>query len=270
MYAHCWRTVGELGSCCHVHSFEHPCEVTITALRGGDLATACRDGVLRCWELSSGTLSRSHAAHCTEGASTDVFGLVWLDAHTLLSGGADRTLQRWCNATGARVDILRGTSACSTLAIDAELGLVAAPQRDRSVALLEAPTLRTARRLVGFPRPVLTAAIGGGRVACAGMGGCIFVWDARSGGLLHSLEHAASATYALALLGGELLLSGACGETCVRVWHMRRGATVGRLHRPSGGKGSMCALAVHGRVVLGGDNASSVPQIWQAHVCHSK
>ena len=279
-----WR-IAPHGSCGMAHTLAHPTEIACAALspedeEGKHVATACRDGSLRVWTLPAGELAvEMDGAHGgaagRDGAgpvamsATDVFGLVWLDARTLLSAGTDRALRRWCARTGSCLQSLCGTAACSALAVDRALGLVASPQRDHAVALLACDTLDCARTLHGHTRPIMAVALGGGLVACAGMGGLITCWDAHSGACTRTLSYRAAGTYALALLGGDagsgaLLLSGGCGETCVRVWSLRHGALVARLHRPHGGSGSVCALAVHGARVLSGDNAASMPQLWEA------
>ena len=80
------------------------------------------------------------------------------------------------------------------------------------MALLDATTLACTRRLLGHSRPILTVAIGDASVACAGMGGCIRVWDATSGQCTCTLEYKSAGTFAVRLIGNELLLSGGCGE----------------------------------------------------------
>ena len=274
MSATVWR-ITSLGPCQHVHTLAHDSAVTCSALQlqpgGCLLATACRSGFLRLWDLPSGKLTQTIDAHSDEDTPTDVFGLVWTGVNTLLSAGVDGTLQQWSTVGKAECVLARlDANACAALAYDGALGLVASPQRDYSVALLDEGTLACRRRLLGHSRPILTVAIGDESVACAGMGGSIRVWNATTGQCTCTFEYKSAGTFAVRLIGNELLLSGGCGETCVRVWGLRRGKLIARLNRPNGGAGSVCALAAHrselGAFVLSGDNATNAPQLWEA-VC---
>ena len=89
-----------------------------------------------------------------------------------------------------------------------------------------------------------------------------------------------------------MLVSGGCGETCVRVWRLKAplaessagtpadstsssdgdvserveaeaaGQVVARLNRPDGGGGSPCVLAFDGERVVSGDGAVCMPACW--------
>ncbi len=265
---HVWR-VPKFGACECVHALPHPSEVTCVALRpgGAHLATACRSGELRLWCLDAG---RPHG-RAPSPHDGDVFGLVWLGPHALLSGGTDRTLRRWCARAERALSVEADTPAVSALAYDAQLGLVASPRRDYSIALLAAPAgagaLECRALLVGHTRPVLAVAFGAGssRVVSGGCGGTIRVWDATTGLCTATLAHGSPGTYALAL-HGDTLVSGECDEACARVWSVSAGRVVARLHKTTGGGGSVCALAIAGAAerVACGDNVSNCPHVWEA------
>jgi WD40 repeat protein len=276
--AHIWRSIDAWRPWRQTHSLAHPAEISCTAIQPSDgghqlLATACRDGCLRVWTLETGELVHECDAHGSDGASRDIFALVWLSAHELLSGGSDRTLQRWSVDEPIRcLQRLDGTAAIAALSYDGDeastsFGLVASPQRDHSIVLLAASTLEQQHACVTpnkDARPLLTVAIANGIVVGGGMGGCIRVWDAMTAKCTRTITYGASATYALVLLGGEILLTGGAGELCVRVWRLQDGECVARLHRPTGGCGSVCALAADGAHVVSGDNASCLPRLWEA------
>ena len=285
--AHLWR-LASYGSCRSLQFFSHDDDVGCVAIRpdGRQLATACRGGGLYLWSLDGATNSCRTAeplAWALPEHDGDVFALTWIDVDTLLSGGTDRMLRCWCIKTHALLSEQRGSLAVAALACDVD-GWVASAQRDNSIALLSGkrgPDMLTVhKRLVGHTKPVLAVAIGGGRVASGGCGGGIRLWDVTSGQCTALL--ASPTTYALGLHGRGMLVSGGCGETCVRVWQLKdavsgrevggddlstpsataSGRVVARLNRPEGGGGSPCALALDGDRVVSGDSAVGVPICW--------
>ena len=297
-FAHLWIPCKHGGTCKHAISLAHDDdEVVCVAIRpnGLGLATACRSGEIRVWDL--GDIGEAASSWEEAPAHTgDVFALVWTDEDTLLSGGVDRVLRSSSfREAGAAQTLIerRDTSSVVALAFDAQLKLVASPQRDYSIHLLSSASageLETRTRLIGHTRPVLAVAIGGGRVASGGCGGCIRLWSASSGECTAKL--ASPATYALGLHGESMLVSGGCGETCVRVWRLKAplaessagtradstsssdgdvserveaeaaGQVVARLNRPDGGGGSPCVLALDGERVVSGDGAVCMPASW--------
>lgn len=243
------------------HSLEHPDNVTCVALRSDAnlIATGCMDGLLRLWTLDDGMLVSEFDAH--EG---HVFALLWLNECELLSGGFDRSLQRWdVRHGGTCLQCQSDSAATSALAFDEHgSGLVVSPRRDRAVALLSRSTLECTMLLSGHTRPVLAVAVGGSaKIASGGCGGELRVWNALTGQCLHSLDAGGPGTYALAI-HGNALITGTCGEACLRVWSLRTGEVVTRLNRPTGGNGSFCTVAVDGDLLIGGDNMSQLPSVW--------
>ena len=290
--AQVWQaTSRQLGPYKHLHSLSHgDDEVTCLALRPGgrqssdpqQIATACRGGALFLWDLPSGAIvhefSSGGAADDEGGALVnDIFGIVWTEPDVLLSGGA-RELHRWSATSGSRLSVKDDCQSVVSLAYDPELDLVASPQVDFSVWLLAADSLECKHVMVGHTRPVLAVAIGGGRVASAGCGGSIRIWDAHTGACTATLcvqlaRGQRPAVCALAIRD-DVLVSGACGEMCVRMWRLSEsddrsddggGRVVARLHRPTGGSRltSVCALAFDGDRVASGDTAASIPALWE-------
>lgn len=276
--AHIWSLSDHL--CSYVHDLQHDAAVSRVALRPGSgelLATASRDGALSIWTTSDCALQERWLAH--EG---DIFGLVWTDRETVLSGGVDRSLRRWSSRGGGGEQMeqqlnnkdsaawkcmqsVENSSAGVALALDAKLNLVASPSKDYSIALRDATTLDCHRQLVGHTKSVMTVAAGSGVVASGGLGKDVRVWDASLGTCIAVLMQL-SATCALAVHGG-LLFVGACGATSVSVWHVSEGRTLARLNSPSGGsgriRGGVCAIVTNGRQCVSGNIGVGVPSFWQ-------
>ena len=132
--------------------------------------------------------------------------------------------------------------------------------RDFAIALHAADSLEVQQRLLGHTRPVLSVALGGCRVVSGGCDG-IRIWCLPRGECIGHMLCGGPA-FALALHGATLL-SGACGETGVRVWDVHAQKLVGRLNGGSAGAiGSVCALACDGQRAASGVNAGFVPQLW--------
>lgn len=259
-----WRA-DRLGTCEPAFSLLHADSVSCVATntRIGKVATASMDGCLRLWSLHDGELASEVSAH-----DGDVLSLLWVSGTELLSGGLDRMLKHWNVLNPADLQCTQAICddlVTSTIAFDAYLGLIACPftsAHRATIGLLSADRLEITLRCHGSTRPILAVAIGGGFAAGGGFGGEILVWDAVTGIHLSSLATSVPCTYALAI-HGYTLISGSCNETCVRVWSLRSGRVVTRLHRPTGGQGSFCTLSFDGQRIVGGDNCSPRPTLWQ-------
>ncbi|EOD07594.1 hypothetical protein EMIHUDRAFT_121092 [Emiliania huxleyi CCMP1516] len=261
-----WRRGSRLGE---PLALQHSDEVSCLALDGSRLASGCRDGTIRLFDLSvaetaaeaaaGATLAHRHSTGEDDGAA--VLCLVFPRAGSLLTGGADRRLRLWKTDSGLAAAGAVAVEA-ATPALAAADGLVVSPAADHSLELRDADSLAFRGALVGHARPVLAVAMAPGRVVSGGGDGRLCVWALRAccgeagvaGECLYELTSGRGRVPVLAL-EGDLLLAAGGGTEGVCVWDLAGGRCAARLGRRFGGgtRGSVSALALSGRGAVLGD-----------------
>ena len=226
-----------------------PGPVTVATVSADDkwAATASSDNVVRLWNLADGQPGKTFAGH-TAAVTSLVFSA---DGAKLISAGQDQTIRVWSVADGAalaRIDtpapvgsltmtpdgakIISGhadkfirqwsvpaaakpltqpASAPPTLAVSPDKKLLAIPEADGKIKLLDLATGQIAKELAGHVGAVNSAKFGanGAKLISGGADGTVRVWDVATGQLVVTLFSGAAPVQHVALnAAGTLAAAG--------------------------------------------------------------
>ncbi|GAB2730652.1 WD40 repeat domain-containing protein [Kitasatospora kifunensis] len=208
------------------------------------LAAAGQDGVIRVWDVASGTQLHLLVGHVGPVAALAVLSLG--DQAVLASGGADRRIRLWDLATGQPVAELDGHTATVTGLAFTELAdrpVLASCALDGTVRTWD---VRRAEALHGWPvgeewlTGIVAVASGAGPVlVVAQQNGRLSRWVAATGSTLGEFTVPGAAAHPVtALAGGELtgrpVLAAGYGDGTLRLWDAGIGVELYAL-APDGG-----------------------------------
>jgi WD40 repeat protein len=222
------------------------------------------DGLLRLWDLSSGTCLRTFEGHTGRVRSVDIGP----DGRIALSGSADGTLRLWEVATGRCLHTLAGhADEVETVRLrpDGRAGLSGSD--DRTVKLWDVVTGTCLRTFAGHTdqvRAVRFSPDGGSVYSGGGFDRTIRHWDVASGRCVRTLEGHTGAVQTLAIgPAGRQLVSAAVGyaDNAIRLWHLDDGTCHRTFEGHTDGIWSV-QLSSDGRH-LGSAGADGTVRLWE-------
>ncbi len=181
---------------------------------GKTLATAHGDRVVKLWDVPTGKVRQTLGGHQEE-----VHAAAFAPDNATIATGDTDVVRLWNARTGRETGSFRAQDKDKDAVVPTVLVLVFSPSgkilaaggNDRSVRLRDLTTNReTARLTQGFPILSLAFSTDGARLASAGWGDSVIVWDVSSGAKLAETELKTQEFHSLAFQPGtqRLAISG--------------------------------------------------------------
>ncbi len=214
-------------------------------------------------ELSPGVkLLRTLAGH-TAAVRSVAFGP---KGHTLVSGGADGTVQLWELHTGQFLSSFEeDTDWVRSLAFDPKGRTLASGGVQKTVQLWNPRNVKRLRCLEGHLGTVLSLAFDPqGRTLASGSGDrTVLLWDQLTGKLLHSLRGHNGGIYSVAFDSQGLMLASGSADGTVRLWESHTGQLLRSLEEHTDWVRSV-AFDPQGRMLASSSDDRTV-RLWEPH-----
>lgn len=219
--------------------------VVATNPSGNLVATGDTGGTIQIWQLPSGKLLRTIAAHTAK-----VTGLAFSpDGEKLYSGSLDKSLRVWNSADGAAIAKLETPAAVNAIALARRGRQICCGEADGVVRVWDvaadlksqrakpqavpaaATTGKLMQELRGRSGPISAMAAwgDGSQIVSGGADGTLRFWDLKSGRQTRQIKHGA-AIVALAIRSDGKRLATVGADNVVRLWNGDNNKPIAELH----------------------------------------
>lgn len=205
------------------------------------IVTGGYDKVIRLHDVRTGICVRQFAGH-TLSVSRAVFNML---GNLVLSGSKDGTVKLWDLTSGVCVKTFGGCAAEITFVdLSSTDDSLLASARGNTNFLIDLRTMRISRRLRGHQNTCKSFVRsrfgpGDGMVVGGSEDGCVYIWDAKKGGVVQRLVGHDGAVFD-AVWNNHVLTSGA-DDTTIRTWDYAEGAAAAGLPTASGTAAAVAA-----------------------------
>lgn len=201
-----------------------PGAVNVVATSPDDkwVATASTDNVIRLWNLADGQPAKMLAGHA--GAVTAL--AFTADSAKLVSGSADQSVRVWDVAAGTQLARVDTPAPITSLAVAVDGTKLVTGHADKLIRVWSVPTALPALPQPPAPVAALAATADRKLLAIPQADGKITLVDTTNGQVVRELTgHAGAVTSVRFTLNGARLVSGGADRT-IRVWDVASGAAV--------------------------------------------
>lgn len=247
---------------------------------GRTVVSGSHDGIVQLWNADGRTLFtlRAHCGAHAETSHVDLDGVLSValsaDGRTLVTGGADGTLQLWDMQTGqAMRAIEEGVGyAVLSVALSADGRTVVSGSYDGTVRLWDVQNAMAVRIVQGHSSDVVSVAISndGRTVVSSGRDCKVRVWDAQTGRALRTLRRDLRVAVSVALSAdGRTMV---CGDEGLHMEVVLCDTRTGQTLRSFEGHAdtvSSVAISLDGRTALSGSHDLTV-RLWDTQACHAR
>lgn len=208
---------------------------------GRFIVSGSRDGSVLLWDATTGEIVRSFSPYAPGVDSATqrlgVSGGAWVltvafspDGATLLSGGADATLNLWNVESGALLRRFNDLpSTIYSVAFSPDSQLAAAAGDDGSVTVWDVASGAEVRRIYAHMGAAFSIDFSpdGRYLASGGADNQAAVWDIETGDAVYTLTGAANVVLSVAFSPDGQFLATSTAENLVRLWDVATGSLVG-------------------------------------------
>ncbi len=217
-----------------VHLLKGPSAVSISYRPGGVfLAAGCVDGAVRIWDVEAELLKQTILAH-----TGYVLAVAYSrDGDLLASGAMDGAVHIWQARTGRLLRTLgQHTGYVLSVSFSPDGAKLASGAADGAVRIWEVKTGRLLHRLKGHAGyvPSVSFSPDGRRLASGGVDGAVRIWEVETGRLLHRQKGHADWVMSVAFSPDGRHLASAGRDHTVRLWEAGSGRPLDRLKGHTG------------------------------------